>query len=270
MGEITKKLPLYFAKASIGTHAVLAVGKLVLAIFSFSFFMCINAFYNVGMALAKYYFHLGYDEKKSLKEQQDYYRIIGIIVLISSLIFTIYSIRIFLGGKSSAYPEIIGITIATFTFTEITLDIKGLVSSWKTNNIMLKANRLTSFASSLICLVLTQTALMSFAHDGDPSVANGISGVFFGSGAALIGVYMIVHIYRVGNGNYEKSIKKRAYKIMKKNGVTALPLYYEENGENGRALHVRIDKEYSQDTYEFLSEILKKKMHLELVCRAES
>ena len=207
MSEISRKLTLHFAKISIGTHAVLAVGKLVLAIFSFSIFMCINAFYNVGIALAKYFFHVGFDEKKCLRDQKDYYRIIGIIILISSLIFTIYSIRMFTGGSSFVYPIEIGIAIAAFTFVEIAFNIKGLLTFRNPNNLMLQANRLTGLASSLICIVLTQTALMSFAHNGDPSIANGVAGIFFGSGAALIGVYMIIHIYRSGRKeeNYEQN-----------------------------------------------------------------
>ena len=261
----TKNLTLHFTKASIVGNAVLAVGKLVLAILSFSLFMCINAFYNVGIALAKYFSHQGIDQKKTQKEELEYYRIIGIILLSTSLIFAVYSVRMLIGGKSAVYPEIVGIAIAAFTFAEITLNIKGLLSARKTNNIMLQANKLISLASSLICLVLTQTALMSFAHAGDASVYNGISGIIFGFAAAMIGLYMIINVYRIQNGKTEKALKKRVQKFMKKSGVDILPLKYEDAGENGRILHVKIDDFYSCQDYIDLKEKVKKKMNLELI-----
>lgn len=268
MSEKAKNLTLHFTKISIGANALLAVGKLVLAILSFSIFMCINAFYSIGIALAKYFSHQGLDGEKNQKERQDYYRIIGIIILVASLIFAVYSIRMFIGGKSSVYPEIIGISIATFTFAEITLNIRGLLSARRSNNLMLQANKMISLASSLICLVLTQTALMSFAHTGDESVAyaaNGLSGIIFGSLAALIGLFMIIHISRVANGKAEQCIKKRACRIIEKQGITALPVNYEDNEDSGRILQVKIDDECLPETYDYLQKIIRKKLNLQLV-----
>ena len=49
-------------------------------------------------------------------------------------------------------------------------------------------------ASSLIGLVLTQAALLSFPHDEpeyDPSVSNGILGLCMGGCAALLGCFML-------------------------------------------------------------------------------
>lgn len=53
--------------------------------------------------------------------------------------------------------------------------------------------KLTSLTSSIICLVLTQTAIMSFAYKGDASFANGLSGMTFGGCAAVIGLYIVIH-----------------------------------------------------------------------------
>ena len=49
-------------------------------------------------------------------------------------------------------------------------------------------------ASSLIGLVLTQAARLSFTHDEpgqDPSVSNGILGLCMGGCAALLGCFML-------------------------------------------------------------------------------
>jgi len=113
--------------------------------------------------------------------------------------------------------------------------------------------------------VLTQTALLSFAHVGDASILNGLSGIIFGLVAAMIGLYMIIHVYRIQNGKVAESLKKRVQKIMNKSGIDALPLNYEDNGENGKVLHVKIDDYYSPQVYIDLKEKVKKKLNVELV-----
>ncbi len=183
----------YFLKASIALNAVLAVGKLVAGILTFSIFMCFHAFYNVGMGMAKYFILAGIKRSASRSEEYEVFRTVGIVVLAASLVYALYSVRLFIGGQSARYPQVAAITIATVTFTEIVLNIQGSISTKKADRLMLHANKLVGLASSLVSLVLTQTAIMSFAHDGDAAFANGLSGVFFGICAALIGLYMLLY-----------------------------------------------------------------------------
>lgn len=143
---------LRFAKISVVTNVVMAIVKICLGIFTPSLFMCINALYNLGMGFAKHYSLMGIDKAKSRKQEYNYYRIIGIIIFISSLIYMVYSIRMFIGHKSSyQYPEGIAVAIAAFTFIEIILNT---ISTKKSKVPLLQAIKLTSLASSIISLGL--------------------------------------------------------------------------------------------------------------------
>lgn len=183
-----------FAKASVVVNALLAIGKICFGIFTSSLFVCVNAFYNVGMGLAKHYCLLGIDKSEDDRQQYKYYRIVGVIISLASLVYMIYSVRMFVGHKSSyQYSDGIAAAIAAITFTEIAVNAVGYRSSKKRKVPLLQAIKLTSLASSIISLVLTQTAIMSFAYGGDASFANGLSGIAFGGCAAMIGLYMVIH-----------------------------------------------------------------------------
>lgn len=119
-----------FAKASVVANALLAIGKICVGIFTPSLFVCVNALYNVGIGLAKHYCLLGIDKSEDDKQQYKYYRIVGVIILLASLVYMIYSVRMFVGHKSSyQYSDDIAVAIAAFTFTEITVNAIGYKSS---------------------------------------------------------------------------------------------------------------------------------------------
>ncbi|WP_440119324.1 hypothetical protein [Paenibacillus sp. QZ-Y1] len=192
---------IYFAKLSVPLNVLIAVGKILLGIFSLSFFLCINAFYNIGIAVAKYYAakahedlnqgHFSPDEIS--KKQYAAYHFIGNIVLASSMVYIIYCSKLlFVAGNITHYPRYIAFIIAAVTFTEIAISLGGAVMARRNNEPVIEAIKLTNFSSSLISLSLTQTAIMSFSYKGDPTFYNGLSGIIFGALAALIGLYMIL------------------------------------------------------------------------------
>ncbi|MDF2926633.1 MAG: hypothetical protein K0R57_5547 [Paenibacillaceae bacterium] len=194
---------IYFARMSVPLNAVMAVGKIVLGIFSFSVFLCVNAFYNIGIACAKYSAVKAHEDAKAhlaaadpaeiRRMQHNAYRLIGVIVLASSIVYLVYCLKIlFFGDDVTRYHEYIAIAIAAVTFTEIAVSLHGAVSARRNEEPVIEAIKLTNLASSLISLVLTQTAIMSFTHEGDTSFYNGMSGIIFGTLAALIGLYMIL------------------------------------------------------------------------------
>jgi hypothetical protein len=87
--------------------------------------------------------------------------------------------------------------IATVTFAEIGMAVYGIKTTQTRRMPAVAATKLTNLASSLISLVLTQAAILSFTTMDDLSFFNGISGILFGGIAALIGVGMIVRGGRV-------------------------------------------------------------------------
>ncbi|ASA23475.1 hypothetical protein [Paenibacillus donghaensis] len=197
------KRSIYFAKLSVQLNAVVAIAKILLGIFSLSFFLCVNAFYNIGIAIAKHSAVKVHETSKVSPDnsnqeeirnhQHSTYRFIGIIVMTSSLLYIVYCSKIvFFGGSNTQYHPYIGLAIATITFTEIIVSFVGVIAARRSYETVIEAIRLTNFASSLTSLVLTQAAILSFTYKGDASFYNGLSGIIFGSLAALIGLYMIL------------------------------------------------------------------------------
>ena len=196
------KRTILFARLSVITCAVMAVGKIVLGIISASMFLYINAAYSVGLGLAKLFAVKAdreeqagqYTDEMLRKRQNGAYTAIGAIVLATSVVYMIYCVRMFLGDSGMQYGEITAIAIATMTVTEIVLAVYGVITTKRDEKPIHEAVKLTNFASSLISVVLTQCAILSFAGEGDLSVYNGLSGVIFGLCAAAIGLYMVLHM----------------------------------------------------------------------------
>jgi len=190
---------LKLAGASGSANLFVGAGKLGLGIFSLSFFTCVSAFYTFGMVVAKYFALAGILKAKNKQEQYRYYFLSGIILLVASLLFIAYSIRLFLRPEISVYDMYTALAIATFTFAELGINIRGVFVERHNHTPLFHAIKMINLASSLICLVLTQTAILSFSDtqtDLHPT-ANGAIGVIMGICATAIGIIMIIRIRRI-------------------------------------------------------------------------
>ncbi|MBU3099404.1 cation transporter [Clostridium sp. DSM 17811] len=255
----------------------MAVGKILVGIFSLSFFLCINAFYNIAMGMAKTIFIKEYyDGKKEPDEEHpdgygkgEYhcYYLGGIIVLISSIVYMVYCIRMFVSGDSVKYSMIVSLAIAVFTFTELGVSIQGAIVTRRDKEPVIEAIKLTNLASSMISLVLTQTAIMSFSYDGDASFYNGMSGMILGSASAILGLYMIIYIQRIMLGKNHASVLRKANKIAKKcaPGFFFEAIKYEDNGPSTRKIYVRTTEQYSEEFYEKVQYEIKSRLHIDVI-----
>jgi len=181
---------LVFARVSILKDAFLVIGKGLIGIVSVSFFMFVNALYSGGMGIARFIAVRMHTQEKD--RQITSYRYVGIIISFSSLCYVLYSIRLFFGGKTGDYDMYVALVIALYTFVEFGINIKEAIKLRNSKALEAKALRAISFSSTLICFVLTQTAIMSFANEGDNSFTNALSGVVFGGFAALVGIYVVI------------------------------------------------------------------------------
>lgn len=175
-------------------------GKLAMGIMSLSFFTCISAFYTFGMVIAKACALWGMAVDNNLEKQYRYYRLSGIILIIASILYVIYSTRLLWQPDTSCYDKYTGITIAAFTFAELGLNIRGVIIEHKKRALLFHAIKMINLASSMICLVLTQTALLSFTASDtayDHSGFNGLMGMIMGMAATMTGCAMLKHIHKV-------------------------------------------------------------------------
>lgn len=205
-------------------NAAMAAGKIILGILTGSVFLAINSLYNAGMGLIRVFAIKtdretgagGMPPKEIKKRKYDFYMIAGGILMVCSAVYMIFSIRLFIGYTTMKYSMVAGIAIAAITFTEIGVAVRGIAVTRFDRRPVIEAIKLVNLACALISLVLTQTALLSFAYEGDASFYNGISGMIFGAVAALIGLYMVARGAWVQKGHYEPFLKKRVARYIKK------------------------------------------------------
>lgn len=183
-------------RASSTANMVVGIGKLVMGIASLSLFTCVSALYTFGMVIAKSFALAGIQKAKTKQEQYHYYCLSGIILVLASLLFIAYSVRLFLHPATSVYSMYAALTIATFTFAELGINIRGIIVERHNHMPLFHAIKMINLASALICLVLTQTAILSFSDTQItvPPAANGLIGIVMGAAATIIGIAMIVRV----------------------------------------------------------------------------
>ncbi|WP_217274623.1 hypothetical protein [Rathayibacter sp. VKM Ac-2835] len=127
------------------------------------------------------------------------YRRVGWMIVVLSALFVVSCLPLLLGGeRSKPFDTATALIVATITFVELVMAVCGVVAARRDRALHVEAVRLTSLAGALILLVLTQTALLSIAYDGDPSFYNGLSGAVLGSAAFFVGFGMLVRARRLG------------------------------------------------------------------------
>lgn len=200
MNETKIKRAVFFAKFSLVANVFLALSKMGIGLFTQSFILFVGSLYNIGLCVARVVsltgFVRGQSEGDIVIEYKSYLSV-GIIITVTSAFFCAYNCRWFWSGEYSSYPLVVALAIAVSTFIKLGL---GLYGSWITRNDKdpaVASMKLTNFADALVSLVLVQAALMPLVFEADVSAWNGVAGVVFGAVAALIGVYMTVHMVRL-------------------------------------------------------------------------
>lgn len=189
---------LHLAGMSGAANLLFGLCKIISGALSLSIFVCVNGCYTLGMVMARYCALAGVLKGKDRKTQYRHYQWAGIILIIASLLYMSYSGWLYFHPKQVAYHEYIALAIATVTFTEIGLNLRGVLLFRKSATPLLHAIKTINLASSLISLVLTQSAILSFAEEGQHDPAwNAILGVLMGGCAILLGLYMLSRIKRM-------------------------------------------------------------------------
>jgi len=195
----TASLSLHLTGASCVGNTIIGIGKLMMGILSLSFFTCASAFYTFGMVIAKCCVLTGIIKENNTKSQYRYYKFSGLVLIVSSILYIVYSIRLLLYPVINSYHLYVALAIATFTFAELTINIRGVIVYRHNSTPLVHAIKMINLSSSLICLVLTQTAILSIASESIETqpYANGFMGILMGSAATILGIVMIGRINRI-------------------------------------------------------------------------
>ncbi|MBS7577600.1 MULTISPECIES: hypothetical protein [unclassified Enterococcus] len=174
--------------SSFGSYS-LAAGKLILAIFSLSFFLLINALYTAIVGYGKHQSVIGLTSPQK-HNQLWYYKRIGSLIMGASLVYMLYSTRLFINHQEIYFEQTPALAIAAITFTEIVVSLRGIIKAHQNKDLILKAVKLLNFSAALIGLVLTQAALLSFSEKQVYAIPNAILGLFLGTITLAIGLKM--------------------------------------------------------------------------------
>ncbi len=170
----------------------MAIGKVLVSLITFSFFFIISALYSVGVGVAKIIYFKGLKKtNNNITIERQYYLRMGFVLMITSIIYITYMIRLYFYPSNFNYGEILAIAIAFISFLELGFSIRGLLKSNRNNDLLLSGLKSVNLASSLTSIVLTQVALLSFTMTNtNPSNYNALAGIVFGSVCILISIVM--------------------------------------------------------------------------------
>jgi hypothetical protein len=127
-----------------------------------------------------------------MRFRQAGHRWIGGAVTAMSVVFVGCSVPMLVGRAHPVhYDQWVAIVIAAATFAELGIGVWGAVTARKDGEPLVEATKLVNVAAAVVLLVLTQSALLSFAGSAEDAAAStGASGVFLGGVAAVIGLAM--------------------------------------------------------------------------------
>lgn len=172
-----------------------ACAKIVFGIFFNTLYFCLSGIYTILIAFTKRVFHNNFGQVGTRESLKKFLKM-AILILVASAIFVMYMSRLFFMEYTYTYSTIMGVAIATFSFTELGIAIGGLVSATKKNDYLMTGIKCCNLSSALIAIVLTQIALLSLPETINASFYNAITGVVLGGLSMLIGVFMIIYYKR--------------------------------------------------------------------------
>lgn len=194
----------FFHFVSVGKDGFMVLVKLGMSFASASFFMFANALFSCGIGLARYA-ALKMQGQEAVTQLR-LYRLVSVILSFSGLCYVGYSVRLFFGGSSGQYSEVMALAIAAYTFVEFGIQISELLKLRKIHDLEAEALRLVSLSGILISFVLTQTAIMSFSEQAEHNFSDGLAGVVFGGLVVLVGIIMFIR-YKIYRARYDKNFR---------------------------------------------------------------
>lgn len=236
------------AKFSAAFNMLVAAGKLAVGIFTGAHFWIASVLYNVMLGLCRgmsvrvhdKYFAAGNPSRDAVSKAEGTFYAVGVLLFAAGVLFGVYCGKTYFSPLSYKVDEILGITIAAVTFTEIALSSIGLKNMRRENELMLEAVKITSLASSLGSLIVVQAALMSLS-DGNSAPWVNTTSILLTAPAAVLGLYMAFRMHFVRNGINAKLTARRAARLRRKYECNAELLGFDDDYAYPLLLRVRCE-----------------------------
>lgn len=189
-----KEKTLFITMFSIIFNSGLALSKVVLSIVLLDVFFLVSGILNVLLMISKLECYAGikYPHKHSFKHRN---MMIGLFLLLSGIQYALYMSRlIYLDIEVMQYDMFLGISIATISFIELGISVKGCFDTYGKGHYF-RNLKLIDLCSALTAIVLTEVAIMSFASEEESKMMDGIFGVCVGGIIVLIAIFIFIAPY---------------------------------------------------------------------------
>jgi len=185
----------------------IAIVKFVLSLTLPSLWFFINAIFMMVLSFARFFSIKDYRKTKLTQDKQEIQKIgyknylnNGILLIILGIMYFFVNVYIYYKGTNTTMHEYLTYLVALVAFWSIGSGIYGMIKYKRNCAPILKAVKLTNFASALTSIMLTQIVLLdTYATTGsyNSNLMNGLTGMGIGIIIIALGLYMIVGINKI-------------------------------------------------------------------------
>lgn len=187
----------------------MAIVKFVLSLTLPSLWFFINSIFMLVLSFARFFSITDYqrirlvdDEEKIAEIGYKNYLNNGILLIILGIMYFFVNVYIYYKGTNTNMPEFITWLVAFFAFWSIGSALYGIIKYKRNHTPILKAVKLTNFATALTSIVLTQIVLLdtyAMTENYNSNLINGLTGISVGILIIILGLYMIIGISKLRN-----------------------------------------------------------------------
>lgn len=186
---------------SLAINLLYCAFKLIAGIYYSSVWWGAVAFYYMVLALIRFLL-LGYmngdQNNANMLSEYRRYRLCGILMVLLNLALSGIVVQMVWQNKAYAYPEIILIAIAAYTFYTVAVSIIDLVKYRKFKRPVMSASKAIRFAAALVSLLNLETAML--AQYSDDEAFRRLMTALTGAGVCLtvmaISIVMVIRANR--------------------------------------------------------------------------
>lgn len=163
--DVTFRTKLFLCLSFIFNIAYSIFLFIVGRIYDSKWFLVISVYYGL-LSLSRIFVFLQISPKKRLVSKIKTMRVCGYFLLFINLVFSAMTFILIYGNQSAQYHEITVITLATYTFTSLTIAIINCVKYLRKNDHLHSCAKLISLISASVSIVtLTNTMLFTFGEN---------------------------------------------------------------------------------------------------------
>ena len=186
---------------SLAINLLYSAFKLIAGIYFSSVWWGAVAFYYMVLALIRFLLLRYMNSKRDIHLLSEYrrYRLCGILMVLLNLALSGIVFQMVWQNRAYTYPEIILITIATYTFYMVTVSIIDLVKYRKFKSPVMSASKAIRFAAALVSVLNLETAML--AQYSDDAAFRRLMTALTGAGVCL--VVLAISVIMVVRANKE-------------------------------------------------------------------